>query len=420
MEEETKIPEVRPIEEIYEDIKKLVRSKGFIYVLCWMRLNDMTYQPGEIHKLDTYNLLNNREISLLLGFLVQNEIDFSVPDTQIEMDFLYKKSKLQMEELHKAVSVPIFFEKIKEIFESQNKKGRSYKPTEKLFNDAKMLVEPMFYVGDGVYDIQYLNLLPKRYKYDKRWLQKNKNFNIENAKNIILKIKSIFLEKKPNPEKLMNKEDLASIYKEMLDLFIIKKEDLSDEKDADSFFDNFSVTHGDNVNTEFSGIGGLNIINGKPIIKLDGERYFILNLYLLFLAIYEAPHYWMFDEDESYRETLGKNRGDVFEEITFEYLLKVFGEKRTFRSVNIPLKKGENKTEIDVLCVLGDKALCVQVKSKKLTLDSRAGDDRKLKKDFKTAIQDAYNQGVKSRNGILDSNSKFVDKNGQQNRFIKY
>src|SRR5690606_31677226 len=71
------------------------------------------------------------------------------------------------------------------------------------------------------------------------------------------------------------------------------------------------------------------------------------------------------------------------------------------------------ETDIDVLCVLGNKALCVQVKSKKMTLLARRGDVDQLAKDFKGAIQDAYDQGIVSRSNILNKDAKFTDENGE-------
>ena len=67
-----------------------------------------------------------------------------------------------------------------------------------------------------------------------------------------------------------------------------------------------------------------------------------------------------------------KNRGRASEDMAYEFLSKVFSNEKTYRSVK--LKRGKDEiTEIDVLCVLGNKALCVQVKSKGLTLASRKG-----------------------------------------------
>ncbi len=95
-------------------------------------------------------------------------------------------------------------------------------------------------------------------------------------------------------------------------------------------------------------------------------------------------------EDKTYRDTLGKNRGKTGEEIAYEFLSHIFSKNRTFKSVKITTQKGRDDTDIDILCVLGSKVLCVQVKSKKITELSRTGNNQQLQKDFQGAIQDTY------------------------------
>lgn len=117
-------------------------------------------------------------------------------------------------------------------------------------------------------------------------------------------------------------------------------------------------------------------------------------------------------QDKSYKDNLARNRGATGEKISYEFLVSVFGKDHTFKSVKIITKKGKDDTDIDVLCILGSKALCVQVKSKKLTEFSKKGDFSQLQKDFKGAAQDAYEQGIVSRRKILARESKFYNENG--------
>jgi hypothetical protein len=58
-----------------------------------------------------------------------------------------------------------------------------------------MLIEPIFYAGSGVYDFQYIEYLEKKYKYDKKWLLENKNFDLANNIKIALEIKNILFKK---------------------------------------------------------------------------------------------------------------------------------------------------------------------------------------------------------------------------------
>jgi hypothetical protein len=119
-------------------------------------------------------------------------------------------------------------------------------------------------------------------------------------------------------------------------------------------------------------------------------------------------------DDKAYRDALAKHRGDVGEEIAFDFLSRVFGVDNTIRSVKIEVIKGKPQTDIDILCLLGNKALCVQVKSKKLTLSARRGDFDQLLRDFNGAIQDAYDQGLISRRAILSKDARFYDRNGDE------
>ena len=363
----------------------------------------------------------------------------------------------------------------KKSLEKEHKKEELRKEQKDFFGKGDMLTEPIFYSGTGVYDFQFLDFLEKKYKYDKQWLLEKKNFDIEQTKNIVIQTKNVLQEKskkvrlnglkeklpqvieemkKTNPnedwekyaketlpmmelhqyvelffEHITDEKDLImdgireegwkSFYKGLIELFVIRKLDFDDNTNIDSFLDNFSISFEENLNSQFQTIGNYNLINSHPIVKLDEERYFVPIVFLLFEAVYESPFYWMLQEDKSYRDIFGRHRGRVGEEITYEFLSKVFGRDKTFKSVKIQspqtgtsTERRKDVTDIDILCILGSKALCVQVKSKKLTELSRIGNDEQLQKDFQGAVQDAYEQGLVSRHKILERDAQFFDENG--------
>ncbi len=428
---------MRKTELVIKDIKELTKRKGYIYALCMIFFEDFHIEPEKLHKIDNISRLSIKEASLLLGFLIQNKINFSIPDTPQDLMKLKQKIYKLMEELHNSLMIP-FFKKLKEGIKKEQKIEGYRKEQKDFFGKGDMLTEPIFYSGTGVYYFQYLDFLEKKYKYDKEWLLRNKNFDIKKSKNIVFQIKDILQEKskkvhlyglkekmpqliedmkKKNPDEdwekhakemtpmmelhqyvelffdtqadekelsmdEIRKEGLKSFYKGLIELFVIKKSDFSEDSGIDSFLDNFSLSFEKDLNSQFQGIGHFNWFNAKPIIQLDEERYFIPISFSVFEAIYESPFYWMWQDDKSYRDQLGQNRGKTGEEISYELLLQVFGKSRTFKSVKITTQKGKDDTDIDVLCVLGSKALCVQVKSKKLTELSRTGDDKQLQKDF--------------------------------------
>ena len=462
--------ELRNSEKVLVDINELIHEKGYIYALCMILCEDFILAPEELHKVDHFCRLSVKEVALLIGFLIKDKIDFSIPDTPMHLIELKKQTYELMDELHKSFLIP-FINKLNESMQKEHQ-IKDYKiELKEFFGKGEMLVEPIFYSGTGVYDFQYLDYLSQKYKYDQKWLLENRNFDIEKSIKIAKQIKHVlenklhkvhlynFKEKMPqikdivknlNPnedhEKYIKKlfpikeihhyvelfsdikiaetnknmneisgREWEVFYNGLIELFVIRKSDFPADYDINSFLKNFSAITYKCYNSQLQKIGDFNWFNANPIIQLDEERYFVPISFSLHEAIYESPFYWMWN-DENYRDQLGKNRGKTGEEISYEFLAKVFGKHRTFKSVKVTTQKGKDDTDIDVLCILGSKALCVQVKSKKLTQLSRTGDDNQLKKDFQGAIQDAFNQGLVSRQKIIDRSARFLNDSGKEIR----
>ncbi|MCK4377088.1 MAG: hypothetical protein KAV97_02585, partial [Actinomycetia bacterium] len=459
---------MRKTEIVIKDLKSLISSKGYIYALCMIIFEDFHINPEKIQELNLIKRLSHKEVSLLLGFLIQNQINFTPPDLWQDLIQMKQNTYELMEELHQSFMIP-FTEKLQKSLKKEHEKKDFRKEQKEFFGKGDMLTEPIFYSGTGAYDFQYLDFLERKYKYDKKWLSEKKNFDIEQTKNIAIQIENILQEKSKKVrlyglkerlpqitedikkknlnedwkkckkellpmlelyqyvelffEDVTDKKNLSmdkigedewkSFYKGLIELFVIRKTDFDSDVNIKSFLNNFSISIKKGINSQFRTIGNYNLINSHPIIKLDEEKYFVPIPFLLFEAIYESPFYWMIKNKE-YEDQAGKNRGRVGEEIAYEFLLKIFGENKTFKSVKITTKKGKDDTDIDVLCVLGSKALCVQVKSKKLTTLSRTGNDEQLQKDFQEAVQDAYEQGLVSRHKIIEKNAKFIDGNGNE------
>lgn len=455
--------------EIISDIKKLIDTKGYIYSLCLILFEDFHFELNKIHEVDYRSKLSVKECSLIIGFLVQKNIDFTIPTSPEEVFNLMERTYKLMRELQLSFNAPMI-SKFQKMMERQ-KKGEKIEDTQQerlnFFVKDKGMVEPMFYAGDGVYDFQYLEYLESKYKYDQEWLFKNRAFEIYQSIRIVNQIKEILRTKakkvspvsmkevfpkvaekvrrkmkgqfshkeieeserkmlisatfyrykqlfpKPESGKPDNRENWAKFYTNLLELFTITPLDFEDidHSALNSFFQNFSFVPG--CNETYDGPGHYNILNSRPLIKLDDEQYFAPINYLIAEAVYESPFYWMW-EDKPYRDTLAKNRGNVGEEIAYDLLAKVFGTSNTYRSIVVETKKGQRETDIDVLCLLGNKALCVQVKSKKLTLTAKLGDFEQLSKDFNGAVQDAYNQGLISRKAILNGRARFFDNRGDE------
>ncbi|HRP37135.1 MAG TPA: SEC-C domain-containing protein [Candidatus Dojkabacteria bacterium] len=432
-------------------------------------MEDFHFDVEQMHEINYWNRLNKNEISLLLGFLIQKTISLEKPSSPFDLIDLKKKTNSLMEELHRSTNKPMY-ERFRNLIET----SPSDSPPNKLefFGGENSFIEPIFYSGDGIYDFQYLEYLERKYKYDEEWLVENKNFRFNETIGIASRIKQLHQEKikkvsfyglKENKEQIIknikknksipkssrnkdldehfsmmefyqfselfeiekhiangfSKEEILergwnSFYNGLLNLLCVSPNDFSEQINISDFLTNFSITANyKGLNNQFKNIGDFNLFTAKPIIQLDSKRYFVPIVFSVFEAVYESPYYWML-EDKNYHDTLSYNRGKAGEIITYELLAGVFGTKRVFQSVRIESKKGHDDTDIDVLCVLGSKALCVQVKSKKLTQVSRKGNFEQLQKDFKGAVQDAFQQGLICRERILEKSATFYDLKGNK------
>lgn len=453
--------------QIIDDIRNLVREKGFIYTLCMILYEDNHIIVEELNSVNYHDRLNKNEISLLLGFLIQNKIDFTPPkDPKILLELKTKIYKL-FKELHWSLNNPLI-DKMREVITSKTTKT-DYPSFKELHSGDKTFIEPIFYANDGAYDFQFLNYLKVKYKYDEKWLKEKRNFDFDKTIAIVQKIRDIsskrcektnfysLKEKELEIKKLAKKsfkgkksdfetnyneykeiveffqfsslyldstgrdtkfspehiyeQGWESFYKNIIELFVIRKSDFDESLNFDAFTNNFSLKPSKDTNKMFNNVGDFNEFTAFPLIKLDDERFFFPITYSIYEAVYECPYYWM-TNDKDYLDLLGKHRGNTGEEISYQILAKVFGKSNTFRSIKIETHKGFPDSDIDILCILGSKAICVQVKSKKLTQTTKQGSYKTLLKDFKGAVQDAYNQGLICRKKILENKAKFYDSNG--------
>ena len=104
------------------------------------------------------------------------------------------------------------------------------------------------------------------------------------------------------------------------------------------------------------------------------------------------------------------HRGRFAEDVTASLLRKVFGAANVYTNVEVKQSKGRTVTDIDVLTIVGNKAIIAQVKSKRLTELAKLGYEDNLVADFKLAVQEAYDQGLLCRQAVIGrANKLFVD-----------
>lgn len=277
-----------------------------------------------------------------------------------------------------------------------------------MFSEGQILVEPMFYEGSGAFDFQYLEMAQEKYRLDSDWLKANVGLSIELMTEAAAKLKELQVQR---VEGYRNASTHHERCLAALATFSFTRQDLDfmTEDEFDSFVGKFALAPG-TVKQSLTVLGDLNLLDFRPIIRLGQQGFFLPVTFTLARSIYESPFYWM-TEDSTYGARLSENRGDATEAIAHRLLETVF-EGRVYR--NVAVKDGRrNVTEIDVLALAGNRAIIVQAKSKRLTQESRRGDDDRLRSDFQDAIQAAYDQGLASRRALLTRAYELTDSTGK-------
>lgn len=164
----------------------------------------------------------------------------------------------------------------------------------------------------------------------------------------------------------------------------------------------------DERNEQFAVLHDFNIANAFPLIRAADDTYILFHIYSLAEALYESPFYWM-SADKAYVNTAMRHRGLFTEQFAAERLAFVFGKDKVYSNVDVFESKGKKVGEIDVLVIFGNCAIVLQAKSKRLTLESRRGNDGQIRDDFKKSIQDSCDQAYKCAKLLGDANYTLKD-----------
>jgi hypothetical protein len=397
-------------EEIIKALEDLTQEPGFLYSLAVVLRHDLFLNPEESADINWRERLSFQEVSFLVGLMVKCKIDISIIPT--EDIFKEQGAKLNMlfKKLHEAYNIPLFEELTKQAEKKKTSKEEE-KSYQEFFGDGERMVEPIFYDGSGAYDFQYWEFARKKYKEDEAWIQDNKGITVSKMADISERLKRLCEEKRLDLQNVKTFDDLC---KTSLSIFCFSRKDLNtfDEDTVTKFVNTFSITPG-RVNEVFDSVGAYNVVDSHPIVVLAEDLYFIPVDFNIAQSIYESPFYWM-SSDSQYSDIALKHRGDATENIAHEMLESVFGKENVYKNVKVYKNKKVLITDIDVLAIAGNKAIVVQTKSKKLTKLSRMGDEGKLKKDFKEAIQIAYDQGLACRAAVINKTNILITDNGTE------
>ncbi|SHI74648.1 SEC-C metal-binding domain-containing protein [Halodesulfovibrio aestuarii] len=404
------VKETRAEEDIFKDLATVCTQSGFIHVFAYLCVRDNVIgfdkevSAEDILDQFSQSRLIRNEQSVLLGLMLKENIDFTKPSYDAFSKMGAETERL-LHELHYAMMLP-----------PTALKG-AIEEKENPFRRASVMREPIFYGGETAYNFQYRDLAPIRYEKDSAWILKNKGFSIADAAKLHKSISTFQNEKLTDyflsfKDKKIEIEDWSC-----LPAFEFKVSELTQYVDLDvdiikNILEEFSVLP-KAQNSGFTCLNDFNISNACPFIKTENDSYLLFLSYSFSESIYESPFYW-FLADADYKETASKNRGAYTEEIAAEFLGKVLGGSNVYQNVDIKNARGDKYGEIDVLAIYADRAIVLQAKSKKLTIEARKGSDKCLKKDFQGAIQESYNQAYSCAAVLSDSKYDLVLADGQK------
>lgn len=173
-----------------------------------------------------------------------------------------------------------------------------------------------------------------------------------------------------------------------------------------------------NENKSFNNIDDFNILYSKPIVDFGEYIYMplpintIQNLPKLFHYEFVANSKISKEARASYT----KWRGDLIEELTAEYLNRLFDKKSVYTSLYY--FDNNERFESDVTVQVEDTTLLCECKSKILVLNSLKGKLESIENDFHDAIGKAYEQAIRTQKWIMDEKKFILGKDKANSREI--
>lgn len=401
---------VRSEQAVFSDLVTLCTKPGYIHAIAnfCFRDNVILYsgkmKEADMRKMFSPSRLIRTEISTLLGLMIKGEVDWRLPSPKTVQEYMDETEQL-LNELHQCLSGEGWSGLTQESVAS------GFDP----FERGAAFREPIFYSGEAAYTFQYLDMAILKYAADTPWLQTNKGFTIKQVSDVAHAVEKVHADNFENMSREMLKQHPDEWT--MLPLFtftaesIVAKTSLSIEV-VELILSAFALPSNQR-NKEFNALHDFNAITATPLIRLPSGEFLSLQSYSLAEAVYETPFYWMIG-DKPYIPTLNKNRGDFTESFLADRLRLVFGEEHVHLNVNIFETKAKTISDMDVLVIWGNRVVIVQAKSKRLTLESRKGNDQVIRDDFKKAVQAAYDQSAVCAKCLRDNRYQLLTPDGRE------
>ena len=339
-------PPPRLESEIFDDLKRLCVSPGFIHAIALICYRDNTVgfkevlTSDDLVKMYSDSRLIRTEVSTLIGLMGKAPIDFALPAPEALSTYIETAERL-LDELHRSMSKPMF---------EGMTPALAANPEFNPFANANVMREPIFYGNELAYSFQYRAFSEHKYSNDTAWLKKNRGVDYSLAAKIVKTIGDL-----QNDKQLSYLKTLRGTHPStwtMLPAFVIAPKEIAEAakmvvEDVEAFLVAFSLPT-DDLNPTFSTLSDYNATNAYPIIRKAVDEYVLLQYVAMTEALYDTPFYWMI-ADKGYADAAQRNRGNFAEEFCTQRLEKVFGREHVLRGVRIFEEKGKEVGEIDTL-----------------------------------------------------------------------
>ena len=395
--------------EIFSELEQLCGSAGYIHLCADLvfRNTFVRFAEGikgeDFHESFGRDHLIRTELTTLLGLMIKQKIDFTIP-TGDRIAELGTHTLTLLEELHTCLAGPMRPA-------PETAAADDFKKID--FTRGDVLREPIFYTGESAYASQYRDFAPLKYRADEEWLLTNRGFTIAQAAKIGAAILSL---ERARLEEIYSglRAEIPEIFT-LLPGFTFTPQELSEssgenEATIRNVLNALSVAETDRNDT-FRALNDFNLANAQPIIRGESGTFILFQAYSFYEALYESPFYWML-QDATYKDSALQHRGEFTEEFSAQRLARVFGTKHTHANVLIEENAATTAGEIDNLVLFGNRAIVVQAKSKRLTLEARKGNDGAIQRDFSAGITDAYQQALLCAQHLLRGGKRVVGKDG--------
>lgn len=405
-------------QEVFEELRALCTSPGYIHALAHIGVRDnmISYAGAMTPEVMSASYSRERtirsEYTTLIGLMLKGAIDFAQPAPD-DLGGMVARTYELLQELHEALGRPMW----QAIADGFKRKQAGEKVEESsIFTNATVLREPIFYGAESAYSFQYAALALRKYQADDAWLRAERGFGIQQAHDVVLAAKDIccrkLAEMLPEPVRRASHDwsPLGGYTFSAAEVGVAAGVALGV---ARAVLDAFTAPASP-CNDGFASLGDFNLASAQPLVATDDGHYVSLQAYGLLEALYDSPFYWMV-ADRGYRATASTNRGAFTEQFTADRLASVFGPANVHRGVTV-LRGSKTVTDIDVLVTFGDRAIVLQCKSKRLTLEARRGNDLQLRDDFKKSVQDAYDQALVSADALREPGLRFQLPDGNELR----